>query len=142
MGTNCTVYFANLSLVAFDIHNKQTLNLYCLFMSRYIDDILTVTALTILETTQLLVDFYKPLNLNLIPNIPKNNITIYLDIQLYTPQTNNHPLSFGLYRKLISFFSYPKLFLYSPLHIIKRLVITKALRILSRYSSPKNAVKE
>jgi hypothetical protein len=89
MGISCTVYFANLSLASFEIHNKQTLNLYCPFMSRYIDDILTVTALFILETTQLLVEFYKPLNLNLIPNILKNNITIYLDIQLYTSQIQN-----------------------------------------------------
>jgi hypothetical protein len=110
MRTNYTVHFANLSLAVFKIHNKQTLNLYCLFMSRYIDDILTVTVLTIPKTTQLLVDFYKPLNLNLIPNIPKNNITIYLDIQLYTLQTNNHPLSVILYRKLISSFLYPKPF--------------------------------
>jgi hypothetical protein len=84
MGTNCAVHFTNLLLTAFEIHNKQTLNLYCFFMSRYIDDILIVTALSIQETTQLLVEFYKPLNLNLILNIPKNNIMIYLDIQLYT----------------------------------------------------------
>jgi hypothetical protein len=95
MRTNYVVHFANLSLTAFEIHNKQTLNLYCPFMSRYIDDILTVTALFIQETTQLLVEFYKPLNLNLIPNITKNNITIYLDIQLYTSQINNKALSFG-----------------------------------------------
>jgi hypothetical protein len=88
-------------------------------MLRYIDDILTVTALSILETTQLLVEFYKPLNLNLIPNIPKNNITVYLDIQLYTPQINNKLLSFELYRKLISFFPYPKPFSYNPPYIVK-----------------------
>jgi hypothetical protein len=117
------------------------LNLYCPFMFRYIDNILTVTALSIPKTTQLLVDFYKPLNLNLIPNQPKNNITIYLDIQLYTPQTNNKPLSFGLYKKLISSFLYPKPSSYNP-HIVKGLVITKVLRILSRYFSPKNTVKE
>jgi hypothetical protein len=110
MRTNCTVHFANLSLIVFEIHNKQILNLYYLFMSRYIDDILTVTALS--ETTQLFVEFYKLLNLNLIPNIPKNNITIYLDIQLYTFQINNKALSFGLYRKLISSFPYPKPFSY------------------------------
>jgi hypothetical protein len=51
MRTNCVVHFANLSLAAFEIYNKKTLNLYCFFMSRYIDDILTVTALSILETT-------------------------------------------------------------------------------------------
>jgi hypothetical protein len=111
-------------------------------MSRYIDDILTVTVLTIPKTTQLLIDFYKLLNLNLIPNIPKNNITIYLDIQLYTSQTNNHSLSFELYRKLISSFFYLKPFSYSPPHIVKRLVIIEALRISSRCSSPKNTVKE
>jgi hypothetical protein len=114
MGTNCTIHFANLSLAAFKIHNKQTFNLYYPFILRYIDDILTVTALSIPETIQLLVELYKPLNLNLVPNIPKNNITVYLDIQLYTPQINNKPLSFRLYRKLISFFSYPKPFFYSP----------------------------
>jgi hypothetical protein len=129
MRTNCTVHFANLLLIVFKIHNKQILNLYYLFISRYIDDILTVTALSILEITQLLVEFYKPLNLNLISNIPKNNITVYLDIQLYTLQINNKPLSFRLYRKLISFFSYPKSFSYSPLHIIKELCIIEALRI-------------
>jgi hypothetical protein len=80
IGTNYAVHFANLSLTAFKIHNKQTLNLYCPFILRYIDDILTVTALFILEITQLLVEFYKLLNLNLILNIPKNNITVYLDI--------------------------------------------------------------
>jgi hypothetical protein len=142
IGTNYAVHFANLSLTAFKIHNKQTLNLYCLFMSRYIDNILTVTALSITETTQLLIEFYKPLNLNLILNIPKNNITIYLDIQLYTPQINNKSLSFKLYRKLISSFPYPKPFSYSPSHIIKELCITKALRISSRCSSPKNAIYE
>jgi hypothetical protein len=108
MGINCVVYFINLSLAAFKIQNKKTLNLYCSFMFRYIDDILIVTVLSILKTSQLLKDFYKPLNLNLISNIPKNNITIYLDIQLYTPQINNKPLSFRLYRKLISSFPYPK----------------------------------
>jgi hypothetical protein len=142
METNCTVYFTNLSLEAFKIHNKQTLNLYYLFMSRYINDILTVTALSITKTTQLLTEFYKPLHLNLISNTPKNNITIYLDIQLYTLQINNKPLSFRLYRKLISLFSYPKPFSYSTLHIIKRLYITKALRISSRCSSSKNAINE
>jgi hypothetical protein len=80
MSTNCTVHFTNLSLVVFKIQNKQTLNLYYLFMSRYIDNILTVTVLSITKTTQLLIELYKPLNLNLIPNIPKNNITVYLDI--------------------------------------------------------------
>jgi hypothetical protein len=85
MRTNCVVYFANLSLTVFEIYNKQTLNLYCSFILRYINDILTVIALFILETTQLLVEFYKLLNLNLILNILKNNLTIYLDIQLYTP---------------------------------------------------------
>jgi hypothetical protein len=103
-------YLANLSLVTFKIHNKQILNLYCLFIFKYIDDILTITVLSIPKTTQLLVDFYKLLNLNLIPNQPKNNIIIYLNIQLYTPQTNNIPLSFRLYRKLILSFLYPKLF--------------------------------
>jgi hypothetical protein len=142
MGTNCTIYFTNLSLTVFKSHNKQTLNLYCSFMLRYIDDILTVTVLSILETTQLLVEFYKPLDLNLIPNIPKNNITVYLDIQLYTLQINNKSLSFRLYRKLISSFSYPKPSFYSPLHIIKGFCIMKALRISSRYSSLKNAIKE
>jgi hypothetical protein len=142
METNYTVHFANLSLRVFEIHNKQTLNFYYPFISRYIDDILTVTVLSIPKTTQLLVEFYKPLNLNLIPNIPKNNITIYLDIQLYTPQINNKPLFFGLYRKLISSFSYPKLSSYSPSHIIKRLCITEALRISSRYSSFKNTINE
>jgi hypothetical protein len=111
-------------------------------MSRYIDDILTVTTLSISKTTQLLVDFYKALNLNLISNLPKNNITIYLDIQLYTPQTNNKPLFFRLYKKLISSFSYPKPFSYSPSHIVKGLVIIKVLRISSRCSLPKNAVNE
>jgi hypothetical protein len=85
MGTNCTVNFTNLALGAFEIIKKQTLNIYCPFMSRYIDDILTVSTLSIPKTTQFLTNFYKLLNLNLIPNIPKNNITIYLDIQLYTP---------------------------------------------------------
>jgi hypothetical protein len=55
---------------------------------------------------------------------------------------NNNPLSFGLYKKLISSFPYPKPTSYSPPHIIKRLCITEALRILSRCSSPKNAIKE
>jgi hypothetical protein len=98
MRINCTVHFTNLSLAAFEIHNKQTLNFYYPFISRYIDDILTVTALSIPKTTQFLIEFYKSLNLNLIPNIPKNNITVYLDIQLYTPQINNKPLSFELYK--------------------------------------------
>jgi hypothetical protein len=111
-------------------------------MSRYIDDILTVTVLSISKTTQLLIEFYKLLNLNLILNIPKNNITIYLDIQLYTLQINNKLLSFRLYRKFISSFSYPKPFSYSPPHIIKELCITKAYRISFRYSSPKNAIHE
>jgi hypothetical protein len=111
-------------------------------MSRYIDDILTITTLSIPETTQLLIEFYKPLNLNLIPNIPKNNLTIYLDIQLYTPQINNKPLSFGLYRKLISSFSYLKSSFYNPPHIIKELCITEVLRISSRCSSLKNAIHE
>jgi hypothetical protein len=135
MRTNCIVHFANLSLATFKIHNKQTLNLYYLFISRYINDILTVTTLFIIETTQLLTEFYKLLNLNLIPNTPKNNITIYLDIQLYTPQINNKSLS-------ISFFSYPNPSSYNPPHIIKELCITKALRISSRYSSLKNAIRE
>jgi hypothetical protein len=142
MRTNYTVHFANLSLAVFKIHNKQTLNLYCSFISRYIDNILTITVLSILETSQLFLNFYKLLNLNLISNIPKNNITVYLNIQLYTPQINNKPLSFILYRKLISSFPYPKLSSYNPPHIIKRLVITKTLRISSRCSSLKNAVKE
>jgi hypothetical protein len=138
MRTNCTIHFTNLSLVAFKIQNKKILNLYCSFMSRYIDDILTVTTLSIPKTLQLLKNFYKPLNLNLIPNIPKNNITIYLDIQLYTSQINNKPLFFRLYRKLISSFPYPKPSLYSPPYIIKSLVITEALRISFKYSSLKN----
>jgi hypothetical protein len=142
MSTNCAVHFANLSLAVFKILNKQILNLYCLFMSRYIGDILTVTALFLTETSQFLIEFYKPLNLNLIPNTPKNNITIYLNIQLYTLQINNKLLSFELYRKLISSFSYPKPSSYSPSHIIKKLCITKALRISSRYSLPKNTVNE
>jgi hypothetical protein len=129
MRINCAVYFTNLTLGAFEINNKQTLNLYYPFISRYIDDILTISALTIFETTQFLSDFYKPLNLNLILNTPKNNITIYLDIQLYTPQINNKPLSFRLYKKLIYSFSYPKPTLYNPPHIIKELCITEALRI-------------
>jgi hypothetical protein len=111
-------------------------------MSRYIDDILTVIALFILETTQLLVEFYKSLNLNLIPNIPKNNITVYLDIQLYTPQINNKLLSFRLYKKLISFFSYSKPSSYNLPHIVKRFCIIEALRISSRCSLPKNAINE
>jgi hypothetical protein len=111
-------------------------------MSRYIDDILIVTALFITETTQFLIEFYKPLNLNLISNTPKNNITVYLDIQLYTPQINNKPLSFGLYRKLISSFSYPKPSSYNPSHIIKGLCIIKALRISLRCSLPKNTINE
>jgi hypothetical protein len=61
---------------------------------------------------------------------------------LYTLQINNKLLSFRLYRKLISFFSYPKPFSYSPLHIIKGFCIIEALRISSRYSSLKNAVNE
>jgi hypothetical protein len=85
IGTNCVVHFTNLSLAVFEILNKKALDTYCSFMSRYIDDILTISAMTITETTNFLVDFYKPLNLNLIPNTPKNNITVYLDIQLYTP---------------------------------------------------------
>jgi hypothetical protein len=44
METNCAVYFTNLALGAFEINNKQTLNLYCSFMYRYIDDILTISA--------------------------------------------------------------------------------------------------
>jgi hypothetical protein len=142
MSTNCAVHFANLFLVAFEIHNKKALDTYCSFMSRYIDNILTILAIIIIETSNFLIDFYKLLNLNLIPNIPKNNITIYLDIQLYTLQINNQSLSFGLYKKLISSFSYPKPSSYSPLHIIKRFYITKALRISSRCSSPKNAIKK
>jgi hypothetical protein len=142
MGTNCVVHFANLSLAAFEIHNKKALDIYYPFMSRYIDDILTISAMTITETSNFLIDFYKLLNLNLIPNIPKNNITIYLDIQLYTPQINNQTLSFRLYRKLISSFPYPKPSSYSSPHIIKGLCITKALRISSRCSFPKNAIKE
>jgi hypothetical protein len=93
MGTNCTVHFANLSLAAFEILNKKALDTYYSFMSRYIDDILTISAIFLTETANFLIDFYKPLILNLIPNIPKNNITVYLDIQLYTPQLNNKPLS-------------------------------------------------
>jgi hypothetical protein len=89
MGTNCAVHFANLSLAAFQILNKKALDTYCPFMSRYIDDILTISAIPLTETANFLIDFYKPLNLNLIPNTPKNNITVYLDIQLYTPQFNN-----------------------------------------------------
>jgi hypothetical protein len=142
MGTNCAVHFANLSLAAFKILNKKALDTYCPFMSRYIDDILTISAMSLSKTANFLIDFYKPLNLNLISNIPKNNITIYLDIQLYTPQLNNKPLSFSLYRKLISSFPYPKPTSYSPPHIIKGLCITEALRISSKCSSPKNAVKE
>jgi hypothetical protein len=142
MSTNCTVHFTNLSLVVFEILNKKPLDTYCPFMSRYIDDILTILAMTIIETSNFLIDFYKPLNLNLIPNTSKNNITIYLDIQLYTSQINNQPLSFGLYRKLISSFPYPKPSSYSPPHIIKGLCIIEALRISSRCTSPKNAIKE
>jgi hypothetical protein len=115
MGTNYAVHFANLSLAIFKILNKKPLDTYYPFMSRYIDDILTVSAMIIIETSNFLIDFYKPLNLNLIPNTPKNNITIYLDIQLYTPQINNQSLSFRLYRKLISSFPYPK-----PLHTTPR----------------------
>jgi hypothetical protein len=142
MDTNCTVHFANLSLAAFEILNKKVLDTYCPFMFRYIDDILTISTMTILETANFLIDFYKPLNLNLIPNIPKNNITVYLDIQLYTSQINNKSLSFRLYRKLISSFSYPKPSSYSPPHIVKGLYITEVLRISSRCSSLKNAIKE
>jgi hypothetical protein len=142
MGTNYAVHFTNLSLTAFEILNQKFLNTYCPFMSRYIDDILTVLAMTLTETSNFLIDFYKPLNLNLILNTPKNNITIYLDIQLYTPQINNKSLSFGLYRKLISSFSYPKPSLYSPPHIVKGLCIIEALRISSRCSSPKNTINK
>jgi hypothetical protein len=142
MSTNCVVHFANLSLAAFEILNKKALDTYCPFMSRYIDDILTISTMLLLETANFLIDFYKPLNLNLIPNTLKNNITVYLDIQLYTPQFNNKLLSFSLYRKLISSFPYPKPSSYSPLYIIKELYITEALRISSRCSSLKNAVKE
>jgi hypothetical protein len=65
-----------------------------------------------------------------------------LNIQLYTPQINNKPLSFRLYRKLISSFPYPKPSSYSPPHIIKELCITETLRISSRCSSLKNAINE
>jgi hypothetical protein len=125
--------------------NLKNLNFGSTFtklMSRYIDDILTVTALSITEITQLFVELYKPLNLNLISNMPKNNTTVYLNIQLYTPQINNKSLSFGLYRKLIFSFSYPKPSSYSPPHIIKELYITKTLRISSRCFSLKNAINE
>jgi hypothetical protein len=142
MGTNCAVHFANLSLTAFKIHNKKALDTYCPFMSRYIDDILTISAMTITETFNFLIEFYKLLNLNLIPNIPKNNITIYLDIQLYTPQINNQSLSFRLYKKLISSFPYPKPSSYSPPHIIKELYIIEVFRISSRCSLSKNAIKK
>jgi hypothetical protein len=54
-------------------------------MSRYIDDILSVTILTTLETNTILNKLCKLLNLELFFNISKNNITIYLTIQLQTP---------------------------------------------------------
>jgi hypothetical protein len=142
MGINCAVHFANLSLATFEILNKKALDTYCPFMFRYIDDILTISAIPLSETANFLIDFYKPLNLNLIPNTPKNNIIVYLDIQLYTPQFNNKSLSFSLYKKLISSFPYPKPSSYSPPHIIKGLCITETLRISLRCSSLKNAVKE
>jgi hypothetical protein len=85
MGTNYIMHFTNLSLAVFKIINKKALDTYCSFMSSYIDDILTISAMFLSETANFLIDFYKPLNLNLIPNIPKNNIIVYLDIQLYTP---------------------------------------------------------
>jgi hypothetical protein len=132
IGTNCAVHFANLLLAVFKILNQQFLNTYCLFMSRYIDDILTVLAMILTKTSNFLIDFYKPLNLNLIPNTPKNNITIYLDIQLYTPQMNNKSLFFRLYRKLISSFPYAQtIFIQPTIHCQRTLY----------YRSPKNLIK-
>jgi hypothetical protein len=108
-------YTLQISLATFKILNKKALDTYCPFMSRYIDDILTISAMPLLETANFLIDFYKPLNLNLIPNTPKNNITVYLDIQLYTPQFNNKSLSFSLYKKLISSIS-QTIFIQLPTH--------------------------
>jgi hypothetical protein len=66
-------------------------------MSCYIDDILTLITFLMEETHNFLCNLYKLLNLNLILNKLTNNITVYLDIQLYTPQINSKPLSFSFY---------------------------------------------
>jgi hypothetical protein len=59
MRINYAVYFTNLFLIAFEIHNYHVFNLYYFFISCYINDIFTLTTLSIEEIHNFLYNFYK-----------------------------------------------------------------------------------
>jgi hypothetical protein len=106
MGTNCTLWVANLSLVFYELEYDRNLHLsFPIFLSRYIDDV-NCPHPPDLDPLPILLEIYKPTGLKLLSAGTKDGNVVFLDIQFPIPQLS--PIfSFRLYYKNGTNYEYP-----------------------------------
>jgi hypothetical protein len=128
METNLTPLFANLSLAFFELDASRSLHITIPNIAHYLDDILGNTNTksdTQLQSTIAII--YQPTQL-----ITKSekfcNYTVYLDIQLPSPQSETI-LEFVLFCKPGTNFQYPLFNSFIPRHIPTGLVISGFIHI-------------
>ena len=134
MGTNCAPWFANLSLAFVELEAAATLHTYPLWLSRYIDDVLAphVHGTHVIPT---LMEIYKPTGLKFTQSKPSSDgHTVFLDIQLPSPQPSNTQLTFGLFCKPGTNYEYPHFNSYVPRSIHIGMVVSGFYRIYNRNS--------
>jgi hypothetical protein len=129
METNLAPLFANLSLAFFELDTSRSLYITILNMVRYLNDILGNTNTesdTQLQSTMAII--YQPAQLKFTKSEKFCNHTVYLDIQLLSPQSETI-LEFGLFCKPDTNFQYPLFNSFIPRHISTGLVISGFIRI-------------
>jgi hypothetical protein len=132
MGTNCAPWVANLSLAFYELSCDTYLHL--IFpMARFLDDV-GVAHPPNINPLPILKQIYLPSGLKLNLSPPKYNNTIYLDLQLPSPQRLNRHLKFGVFCKPGTNYEYSHFHSFIPRSIHIGLVIGGFHCLFNRHS--------
>jgi hypothetical protein len=132
MGTNCSPDVANLSLAYYELNCDQALHTIFPF-ARFLDDICVIHQ-SHLDPLPILNQIYRPTGLNLISSGKQNNNTIYLDIQIPSPQSLKKSFEFGVFCKPFTNYEYPHFNSCIPRSIHTGLVVGGFHRLYNRHS--------
>jgi hypothetical protein len=132
MGTNCAVWVANLSLTYYELVCDT--HLHKIFpMARFLDDV-GVTHPPDINPLSILQQIYLPSGLKLNPSPKQHNNTIFLDLQLPSPQPLHRQLEFGVFCKPGTNYEYSHFHSFVPRSIHTGLVIGGFYCLFNRHS--------
>jgi hypothetical protein len=151
MGTNCAPLAANLAIVYCELDYAAGLTVPYLsplfYAFRYIDDLFFVLCQVVNQPTleslvALLDNIYVPAGLTSVAGGVSSDNVVHLDVQYPSLQNTGQDLCFGMYQKPGNCYQYPHFDSCINPSIKTGLVISEAWRIMQRFHSANDCVRE